>query len=134
MSALFFGSLFDRRGLVALMIAVGISAWFSPLVFLSDQFGLILLGMVIWGIGMGAVESILKSVVSTLVPKSRRATGFGIFNTVFGVCWFLGSWVMGLLYENALMAVVLLSIGLQLSAIPLLWSVRIAQTQRPKSV
>ena len=134
MSALFFGSLFDRRGLVALMIAVGISAWFSPLVFLSDQFGSILLGMVIWGIGMGAVESILKAVVSTLVPKSLRATGFGIFNTVFGVCWFLGSWAMGLLYENALMAVVLLSIGLQLSAIPLLWSVRIAQTQRPKSV
>jgi MFS family permease len=124
MSALFFGSLYDRKGIVALMMAVAISAWFSPLVFLSDQPLLILLGMVVWGIGMGAVESVLKSVVTTLVPKSRRATGFGIFNTLFGICWFLGSWAMGLLYENALLAVVLLSIGLQLSALPLLATVR----------
>ena len=69
---------------------------------------------------MGAVESVLKSVVTTLVSKNRRATGFGIFNTMFGVCWFLGSWGMGLLYDNALLAVVMLSIGLQLSALPLL--------------
>jgi predicted MFS family arabinose efflux permease len=119
-SALIFGSLYDRKGIVALMIAVAISAWFSPLVFLFDQPLMILLGMVVWGIGMGAVESVLKSVVTTLVSKNRRATGFGIFNTMFGVCWFLGSWGMGLLYDNALLAVVMLSIGLQLSAFPLL--------------
>lgn len=119
-SALIFGSLYDRKGIVALMIAVAISSWFSPLVFLFDQPLMILLGMVVWGIGMGAVESVLKSVVTTLVSKNRRATGFGIFNTMFGVCWFLGSWGMGLLYDNALLAVVVLSIGLQLSALPLL--------------
>jgi predicted MFS family arabinose efflux permease len=120
MSALLFGSLYDRKGIVALMIAVAISAWFSPLVFLFDQPMIILAGMVLWGIGMGAVESVLKSVVATLVPKQRRATGFGIFNTMFGVCWFLGSWTMGILYDSALMMVVGVSIGLQLSALPLL--------------
>jgi MFS-type transporter involved in bile tolerance (Atg22 family) len=71
-------------------------------VFLFDQPMIILAGMVLWGIGMGAVESVLKSVVATLVPKQRRATGFGIFNTMFGFCWFLGSWTMGILYDSAL--------------------------------
>jgi predicted MFS family arabinose efflux permease len=47
-SALIFGSLYDRKGIVALMIAVAISAWFSPLVFLFDQPLMILLGMVVW--------------------------------------------------------------------------------------
>jgi MFS family permease len=120
MSALIFGTLYDRKGIVALMIAVAISAWFSPLVFLFDQPMMILAGMVVWGIGMGAVESVLKSVVATLVPKQRRATGFGIFNTMFGVCWFLGSWTMGILYESTLIAVVGVSVVLQLSALPLL--------------
>lgn len=122
-SALVFGTLYDRKGIFSLMVAVSISAWFAPLVFLSNQLWLVSLGMVVWGIGMGAVESVLKSVVTTLVPKSRRATGFGIFNTLFGVCWFLGSWLMGILYDQSLVGVVVLSIGLQLSALPLLYQV-----------
>lgn len=119
-SALFFGSLYDKKGVLSLMIAITISAWFAPLVFLSDHVILICAGMIVWGIGMGAVESVLKSVVATLVPKNRRATGFGIFNTLFGICWFLGSWGMGIVYEMNLIIIVGASVVLQLSAIPFL--------------
>ena len=123
-SALFFGFLYDKKGIVSLMMAVAISAWFAPLVFLSHDVAMMAIGMIVWGIGMGAVESVLKSVVTSLVPKSRRATGFGLFNTLFGVCWFLGSWAMGIVYDLNLGAVVVLSIVLQLGALPLLWSIR----------
>ncbi len=48
-------------------------------------------GIILWGIGMGAQESIMKVAVSRIIPKSMRSTGFGIFETGFGISWFLGS-------------------------------------------
>ncbi len=60
---------------------------------------LIIFGILLWGIGMGAQESILKSTVTSLVAKNRRATAFGIFNTGFGLFWFVGSFLMGVLYD-----------------------------------
>ena len=56
------------------------------------------------GIGMGAQESILKAAVTTMVPKRSRATGYGIFECCFGVAWFLGSWLLGVLYDQSLLA------------------------------
>jgi hypothetical protein len=54
-----------------------------------------------WGIGMGAQESILKSAVITIVSKENRSTAFGVFETAFGICWFLESWLMSALYDLA---------------------------------
>ena len=42
------------------------------------------------------------------------ATGFGLFDTGFGVAWFLGSWVMGILYEKSILILVIFSVVLQL--------------------
>jgi predicted MFS family arabinose efflux permease len=71
-----------------------------------------------WGIGMGAQESILKSAVTTLVPRDSRSSGFGIFETAFGICWFLGSWLMGSLYDQSPNWLVIFSVCTQLAAVP----------------
>ena len=34
-----------------------------------------------------------------VIPRSMRSTGFGIFETGFGIAWFLGSWLLGALYD-----------------------------------
>jgi MFS family permease len=47
--------------------------------------------MVLWGIGMGAQDSLLKAVLAGVVPIEKRSTAFGVFDTGFGVAWFLGS-------------------------------------------
>lgn len=78
-------------------------------------------GAALWGIGMGAQESILKAAVTEIVPKENRSSGFGIFQTAFGVCWFLGSWLMGILYETSMPGMVIFSVVMQLAAIPLFW-------------
>lgn len=39
--------------------------------------------IILWGIGMGAQESIIKAAVSKIIPKNMRSTGFGIFETEF---------------------------------------------------
>jgi len=118
-SALFFGRMYDRRGMTAIMVSSLISAFFAPLVFLFQSPGFAVAGIVLWGIGMGAQESILKAAVTSLVPKERRGTAFGFFNAGFGAFWFLGSWAMGLLYERSLLALVVFSLVTQLASLPL---------------
>lgn len=73
---------------------------------------------------MGAQESIMQSTVTSLVAQNHRATGFGIFNTGFGLFWFIGSSVMGAVYSVSLPALVVMSVLLQLGAVPVLFSVR----------
>jgi len=116
-SALFFGSLFDKIGLKALVYSTACSALFAPFVFLSGNPWLIGTGILLWGIGMGAQESIMKAAVSSIIPRSMRSTGFGIFETGFGIAWFLGSWLLGALYDIKPLLLVLVSVAVQLLAI-----------------
>lgn len=100
-SALFFGYLFDKKGIISLVYPIFISAFAVPLILLVDGVFALVLGIICWGIGMGAQESILKAVVAKLVPKDYRARGYGVFSTVFGLFWFLGSLMIGLLYGHS---------------------------------
>lgn len=118
LAALIFGRLFDRWGMPVLLAAPMLSALFAPLVFLGG-FYWALGGMALWGIGMGALESIIKAALADMVPKERRATGYGIFHTGFGLFWFLGSALMGILYDVSLKGLIVFSVALQLGAIPL---------------
>ena len=79
----------------------------------------LLVGIALWGVGMGAQESILKAAVSSMVPKASRATGYGVFECAFGVFWFLGSWLLGVLYDISIPAMIAVSVAAQLAAIPL---------------
>ena len=89
-----FGWLFDKVGLKALMLSTFLSAFFSAFIFLTESKSMIITGIVLWGIGMGTQESIMKAEVSKIIPKSSRSMGFGIFETGFGVAWFweVGYW------------------------------------------
>jgi MFS-type transporter involved in bile tolerance (Atg22 family) len=71
-------------------VTFGVPAFFAPFVFLRGT-KLELIGMILWGIGMGAQDSCLKAVLSHVVPSEKRSTGFGIFDTDFGISWFAGS-------------------------------------------
>ncbi|MHB8068069.1 MAG: MFS transporter [Desulfobaccales bacterium] len=121
-AALILGRLFDRLGMTVITGVSILSALFAPLVFLGG-FDLALLGMVFWGIGMGAQESIIKAALAEMVPKDRRATGYGIFNTGFGLFWLLGSALMGFLYDISLGALIAFSVLAQLAAIPLFFRI-----------
>ncbi len=121
-AALILGRLFDRLGMPVIMAVSILSALFAPLVFLGG-FNLVLMGMVFWGIGMGAQESIIKAALAEMVPRDRRATGYGIFNTGFGLFWFLGSALMGTLYDFSLWSLIIFSIASQLCSLPIFFRV-----------
>ncbi len=114
--ALIFGRLFDKRGIFAVILASLISAFYVPFVFL-DGFYAALFGTILWGVGLGAQESLLKAIAATLVSKNKRGLAFGIFNGVFGLFWFAGSACIGLLYDASIPLLILFSLLLQLAAV-----------------
>jgi len=118
-AALICGKMFDTKGISVLAIAALISCLFAPLVFLGN-FPMAILGMTLWGIGMGAQESILKAAIAGMVPIDRRGSAFGIINTGYGVAWFLGSALMGLFYDVEINLLIGFSVVMQLAAIPVL--------------
>ena len=42
-----------------------------------------------------------------------------MFDTGFGIAWFLGSWLMGVLYEVSLTGLIVFSVLCQLASLPL---------------
>src|SRR6058998_3220596 len=114
------GRLFDRFGPNISLFAFLISAAAAPFVFLGTSVPA-LIGMVFWGIGMSAQGSLFQAMLTGVIPPQKRSTAFGLFDTGYGIAWFLGSAVMGLLYDKSPLAVVLFSVVLQLAAIPVLF-------------
>ncbi len=112
------GRLFDRFGPNISLFAFPISAAAAPFVFLGTSVPA-LIGMILWGIGMAAQGSLLQAMLTGVIPPQKRSTAFGLFDTGYGIAWFLGSVVMGLLYDRSIVAVALFSVSLQLAALPI---------------
>ncbi len=118
LAALLFGRLFDKVGISIMIVVAVISSLFAPLVFLGG-FYLAFLGMALWGISLGAQESIMRSSVAVMSASERRGSAYGIFNTVYGVSWFAGSLTMGILYGVSLTYLVAFSVIFPLISIPI---------------
>ena len=116
--SLVLGRLFDRFGMIVLVALTSVSALFAPLVFLG-KFWVALIGAAIWGLGMGVHESIIPAVVAPLVATARRASAFGLFTAGYGIFWFLGSAVIGILYDHSVPAVIAFCSLTQLAAVPI---------------
>ncbi len=125
LAALIFGRLFDQIGFSLLVGAAVLSAFFAPFVFLGG-FRLAIVGMCIWGIGMGAQESVMRAAVAEMVAANRRAAAYGIFNAGYGLFWFAGSTALGILYDVSIPALVIFSVVTQLISVPIfLWVRRV---------
>jgi hypothetical protein len=126
-AAWFIGTYYDRlkkksnnekAGLGALMM-IPIFSVFIPVFAFSMNFVFALISAIIWGAVMGIHETIMKSAIADLTPMKRRGTGYGVFNTVYGLAMFIGSAAMGVLYDHSITAVIAVTVGLQVLAVPL---------------
>lgn len=80
--------------------------------------------MALWGVGMGAQESIVRAAVAEMVSPNRRGSAYGIFNSAYGLFWFAGSALMGVLYDASLSSLIAFSMVMQFASIPLLLLVK----------
>jgi predicted MFS family arabinose efflux permease len=121
--SLVFGRLFDRFGILILVPLTLLSVLFAPLVFLGG-FRFALVGTALWGLGMGVHESIIPAAVAPMVPSQRRASAYGLFTAGYGLFWFLGSALMGVLYDTSILTLIVFSVMMQVASVPLFLIVR----------
>ncbi len=116
-SALIVGYLYDHHHKKILIIAIAITAFSTLLVFKGNIY-FILSGMMLWGIGLELQSSFMKALIADMISVKLRGSAYGIFNTVFGISWFLGSLTLGILYNVSFVWLIAFSLGAQLLAIP----------------
>jgi predicted MFS family arabinose efflux permease len=114
--SLVFGKLYDRFGLMILPPVTLAVAAFAPLVFLGGG-AAGAAGVLLWGLGLGVHESVMSAAVADMIPAARRAGAYGVFTSIFGVAWFVGSAAEGALYDISVPALVTLAVGAQLAAV-----------------
>lgn len=114
--SLIIGKLFDRMGLLVLLPVTIVIAIYAPLAFFGG-FTLSLVGALLWGIGLGAHESVMQAAVAQMVPPERLGSAYGVFGAAFGVAWFAGSAALGALYDFSVTATVVLAVVSQLVAV-----------------
>ena len=76
-TALIFGKLYDKKGMIIVLGAFFFSSLFAPFVFLGT-FWVALVGMLLWGLGMGAQDSMLKALLIPVISVTKRSTAFGL--------------------------------------------------------
>jgi MFS family permease len=114
--SLLFGKLYDRMGLTILLPLTLAGAAFAPLAFLGG-FWPAIAGVLLWGVSLGVHGSVMPAAVADMIPAARRGSAYGLFNTIFGVAWFLGSAIEGALYDRSIPALVAVSVAAQLLAL-----------------
>ena len=113
----------EHAGLLLLIILPLFTA-LLPLFTLSLHIGLIIAGVVLWGIVMGTHETIMKAGIADITSIRKRGTGYGIFNMMYGIAIFIGSAAAGFLYDYSITLLILLMIGVELAAVPVFFVMR----------
>jgi predicted MFS family arabinose efflux permease len=119
LAALVVGRLFDRLGFIVLATIPILSIPIAPLVF-SFNYALALIGIILWGAVMGIQETVMRASVAEITHASRRGSAYGIFNFAYGLSWFIGSVIMGMLYDKSIADTIFFSIALEVVSLPLL--------------
>ncbi|MEM4245328.1 MAG: MFS transporter [Candidatus Nanoarchaeia archaeon] len=88
----------EHAGLLILLFIPILTALILPLIF-SYNTALILVAVFFWGVVMGSHETIMKAAIADLTSITKRGTGYGIFNVVYGLALFVGSVFAGYLYD-----------------------------------
>ncbi len=114
--SLVFGRWFDARGLSVLVPGIVLGIAVVPLGFLGG-FWFALLATILWGLSLGVHEAVMSAAVARMVPEQSRARAYGIFTAIFGIAWFAGSAVQGVLYDTSLAALVGVSVIAEIAAL-----------------
>ncbi len=116
LTALIVGRLYDKLkeksgkkgGGILVLGAIPVVTLLLPFFGLTMSKSLIIVSMIIFGIIMGTHETIMRSAIADITPFDKRGTGYGVFNTGYGLALFLGATITGYLYDKNLNSVILI--------------------------
>ncbi|MDR2590186.1 MAG: MFS transporter, partial [Oscillospiraceae bacterium] len=88
-----------HSGLLMLGFVPFASALF-PFLLLSGSVTLIIVAFLVYGIILATHSTIMRASIADVVSLRKRGTGYGIFNTAFGIALLTGSLIFGFLISN----------------------------------
>ena len=124
--ALIIGKMYDRlktrgknnkAGLLILII-IPLLSLFIPFFAFSMNYVFILISVIVWGVVMGSHETIMRAAIADITPLKKRGTGYGIFTTSYGLALFIGSVLVGVLYDYSLTLLITIIMVIEIIAIP----------------
>ena len=125
--ALVVGKLYDRfkasrqseSGGLYLLIIIPIMTIPIPFLAFTSSLPQILVAVVLWGAVMGTHETIMKAAIADITSLRKRGTGYGIFNTSYGIALFAGSALAGILYDISIPLLIAVVVVAELIALPM---------------
>jgi MFS family permease len=115
LSGFLVGRLYDAYG-PRVLVAVPVAAALAAIAFTSNV-ALLWLGVAIWGIVNGVLDSTVKAVVSEIVPSPSRASAFGWLALVRGIGLLVAGAALGLAYEHSPAWAIGLIVGINVVAL-----------------
>ena len=96
-----FGKLSDRMShtkllVLGLMILIGADLVLA----VHGHWGIVLLGVSLWGLHMGITQGLLATMVADTAPVDLRGTAYGLFNLASGLAMLVASVLAGLLWDG----------------------------------
>jgi len=113
----------DEGGLAVLLV-IPLLSFTIPILGFGGAKWMALVAAVFWGLILGTHETIMKSAIADITPMHKRGTGYGVFNTVYGLAFFVSSTAMGFLYETGYLGPIILAIVAEILALPLFFVMR----------
>jgi len=109
-AALSIGKLYDgaknrsnnHKAGLNLLITIPLITLLMSLFAFSKNHIFVIIGVLCWGVVMGIHETIMRSAIADITSLNKRGTGYGIFNATYGLAFFLGSVLLGFLYDRSL--------------------------------
>jgi predicted MFS family arabinose efflux permease len=117
LSGLLMGRFYDRlqeQGpwvLLVVPVAAGISA-----IAFTDSALLVWVGVAVWGLVNGVLDSTVKAVVTELVEPGLRSVAFGWLALARGLGLLTGGIVLGLVYQHSIPSAIGLVLGVNVVA------------------
>ena len=110
------GWIYDRIG-PGVLLALPILCAAIPALAFADASWAVIAGALLWGAALGIQESTLRATIADLIPRSHRATAYGIYAAILGVAAAAGGALAGLLYTQSLAALVVVTALIQAGAL-----------------
>ena len=106
--ALCIGKLYDRlkdrsgvkSGGITVLALIPLVTAAIPFLGLGATATEAIVGMVLFGVVMGAQETVMRSAIADITPFRKRGTAYGIFYTAYGLSFLIGSTLMGVMYDR----------------------------------
>lgn len=97
----------NKTGGLIVLLSIPFITVLLPFLTLTNSIVLIIAGMTIFGIVMGAHETIMRSAIADITPFYKRGTSFGVFNAGYGLALLAGAALMGWLYDKNMNGIII---------------------------